>query len=73
MIAKVLGELGRLGSPETPVILSILVIEDLAMALYLPLTAVLLIGQGWATGVDFGTLQREEAKRPDDCGEVQYV
>jgi CPA2 family monovalent cation:H+ antiporter-2 len=51
VIAKVLGELGRLGSSETPVILSILVIEDLAMAIYLPLVAVLLIGQGFAAGV----------------------
>jgi CPA2 family monovalent cation:H+ antiporter-2 len=51
VIAKVLSELGRLDSPETPVILSILVIEDLAMALYLPLVAVLLIGQSWVTGV----------------------
>ncbi|HKS45481.1 MAG TPA: cation:proton antiporter [Amycolatopsis sp.] len=42
IIAKVLGDLGRLGNRETPVVLSILVFEDLAMALYLPiLTAVL--------------------------------
>jgi CPA2 family monovalent cation:H+ antiporter-2 len=39
-----LGEFQRLASPETPVILSVLVIEDLAMALYLPLVAVLLVG-----------------------------
>ena len=37
VIAKVLADLGRLGNRETPVILSVLVIEDLAMALYLPL------------------------------------
>ncbi|WP_116048922.1 cation:proton antiporter [Amycolatopsis palatopharyngis] len=42
IIAKVLGDLGRLGNRETPVVLSILVFEDLVMALYLPiLTAVL--------------------------------
>ena len=42
IIAKVLGDLGRLGNRETPVILSVLVFEDLAMAVYLPvLTAVL--------------------------------
>jgi CPA2 family monovalent cation:H+ antiporter-2 len=42
IIAKVLHDLGRLGNRETPVILSILVLEDLAMAVYLPvLTAVL--------------------------------
>lgn len=46
IIAKVLSELGRLNNKETPTIISILVIEDLAMALYLPLIAVLLIGLG---------------------------
>ncbi|HLJ14843.1 MAG TPA: cation:proton antiporter [Bryobacteraceae bacterium] len=44
IIAKVLGELQRLGAPETPTILSVLVLEDLAMAVYLPLTAALLLG-----------------------------
>lgn len=46
VIAKVLAELCRLESPETPVVLSILVLEDLAMAVYLPLVAVLLAGGG---------------------------
>ena len=46
VIAKILAELGRLSKPETPTIISILVFEDLAMAVYLPLVAVLLIGQG---------------------------
>ena len=36
VIAKVLRDLGRLGNRETPTILSILVIEDLVMAFYLP-------------------------------------
>ena len=40
--AKLLQELGRLGSRETPLVVSILVLEDLAMALYLPILAVLL-------------------------------
>ena len=44
VIAKVLAELRRLECPETPAILSILVLEDLAMAVYLPLVAVLLAG-----------------------------
>jgi monovalent cation:H+ antiporter-2, CPA2 family len=44
IIAKVLGELKRLNNPETPSILSVLVLEDLAMAVYLPLMAVLLSG-----------------------------
>jgi CPA2 family monovalent cation:H+ antiporter-2 len=56
IVAKVLGDLGRLGNRETPVILSILVFEDLAMAIYLPiLTAVLagatLLGGLTATGI----------------------
>ena len=46
VIAKILAELGRLNNPETPTIISILVFEDFAMAIYLPLVAVLLIGQG---------------------------
>ena len=46
VIAKILAELGRLNNPETPTIISILVFEDFAMAVYLPLVAVLLIGQG---------------------------
>jgi CPA2 family monovalent cation:H+ antiporter-2 len=46
IVAKVLDDLGRLGNSETPAILSILVVEDLAMAPYLPLVAVLLAGGG---------------------------
>lgn len=42
VIAKLLGDLGRLGNRETPAILGILVIEDLAMAIYLPLLIALL-------------------------------
>jgi monovalent cation:H+ antiporter-2, CPA2 family len=44
IIAKVLAELKRLKNPETPSIISVLVLEDLAMAVYLPLMAVLLVG-----------------------------
>lgn len=56
IIAKVLIDLGRLGNRETPVVLSILVFEDLAMAVYLPiLTAVLggvsLVGGMEAVGI----------------------
>lgn len=46
VIAKVLNDLGRSGSPETPLVLSVLVIEDLTMAVYLPLVGVLLLGGG---------------------------
>ncbi|WP_239372691.1 cation:proton antiporter [Frankia sp. Cj5] len=50
IIAKVLGDLGRLGNRETPVVLSILVLEDLAMAVYLPVLTALLAGQTVARG-----------------------
>ena len=61
VIAKVLSDLGRLGNRETPTILSVLVIEDLAMALYLPvLTAVLagvgLLGGGLTIVIAVGTV-----------------
>lgn len=46
VIAKVLGDLGRLGNRETPTVLSVLVIEDLAMAFYLPLVTAVLAGVG---------------------------
>jgi CPA2 family monovalent cation:H+ antiporter-2 len=46
IIARVVSELGRLNSPETPTVLSILVLEDLVMAVYLPLVAVLIAGGG---------------------------
>jgi CPA2 family monovalent cation:H+ antiporter-2 len=51
VIAKVLGDLGRLGNRETPVMLSILVIEDLAMAFYLPLVTAVLAGIGLVSGL----------------------
>src|SRR5436305_952059 len=51
VIAKVLAELGRLGNPETPAVLSVLVLEDLAMAVYLPLVSVLLVGRGLQEGL----------------------
>jgi CPA2 family monovalent cation:H+ antiporter-2 len=50
VIAKVLGDLGRLGNRETPIILSVLVIEDLAMAFYLPLVTAVLAGAGLVGG-----------------------
>jgi CPA2 family monovalent cation:H+ antiporter-2 len=50
VIAKVLGDLGRLGNRETPAILSILVLEDLSMAVYLPIVTALLAGSGLAAG-----------------------
>ncbi|MFE0423562.1 cation:proton antiporter [Streptomyces sp. NPDC058953] len=50
VIAKVLTDLERLGNRETPVVLGILVMEDLAMAVYLPLLTALLAGVGLAGG-----------------------
>lgn len=44
VIAKLLRDLGRIGNRETPIILSVLVIEDLAMAFYLPVLSALVLG-----------------------------
>ena len=44
IVAKVLGDLNRLGNRETPAVLSVLVLEDIAMAAYLPLLGVVLVG-----------------------------
>ena len=51
IVAKVLDDLGRLGNRETPAVLSLLVVEDLAMAIYLPVVAVLLSDSALAGGV----------------------
>lgn len=48
VIAKVLADLDRLGNRETPAVLSILVMEDLAMSVYLPAVAVVLASSGLA-------------------------
>ncbi|WP_159765781.1 cation:proton antiporter [Streptomyces sp. HM190] len=50
VIAKVLGDLGRLGNRETPVVLGILVLEDLSMAVYLPILTTVLAGVSLAGG-----------------------
>ncbi|WP_405149284.1 cation:proton antiporter [Sphaerisporangium sp. NBC_01403] len=42
--AKVLSDLGWIGNRETPVVLSLLVFEDLTMALYLPILTAILAG-----------------------------
>jgi CPA2 family monovalent cation:H+ antiporter-2 len=44
VVSKVLADLGRLGYRETPAVLNLLVIEDLAMAVYLPVVAALIVG-----------------------------
>ncbi|MEX2458483.1 MAG: cation:proton antiporter [Actinomycetota bacterium] len=44
VMAKILHDLGWTGNRETPLLLSIAVMEDLAMAVYLPVLGALLIG-----------------------------
>jgi CPA2 family monovalent cation:H+ antiporter-2 len=44
IVARLLGDLSRMGHRETPVVLSVLVLEDIAMAVYLPLLVVVLAG-----------------------------
>ncbi|HUR08956.1 MAG TPA: cation:proton antiporter [Nonomuraea sp.] len=48
--AKVLSDLGWIGNRETPVVLSLLVFEDLTMAIYLPLLTALLAGLSFVGG-----------------------
>lgn len=47
LIARLLEDLHRLGNRETPSVLAVLVLEDFAMAAYLPLFAVLATGGRW--------------------------
>lgn len=47
IIARLLADLRRLGNRETPAVLAVLVMEDFAMAAYLPVLAVLASGGQW--------------------------
>ena len=49
--AKVMSDLGWLGNREAPTVLSILVMEDLTMAVYLPILTALLAGVGLLGGL----------------------
>jgi CPA2 family monovalent cation:H+ antiporter-2 len=49
VVAKVLQDLDRLGNRETPAVLNLLVVEDLAMAVYLPVVGALVAGQDAAS------------------------
>jgi monovalent cation:H+ antiporter-2, CPA2 family len=49
--AKLLGDLGWLGNRETPAVLSLLVFEDLTMAVYLPILTAVVAGAGLLGGV----------------------
>lgn len=51
IISKLLNDLEWLGNRETPSVLSILVLQDLAMAVFLPVISVLLIGGALLTGI----------------------
>ncbi len=51
IISKVLTDLGRLGNRETPAVLSVLVIEDLAMAAYLPVLTALIAASSLVSAV----------------------
>jgi CPA2 family monovalent cation:H+ antiporter-2 len=44
IVARLLGDLNRMGHRETPAVLSVLVLEDIAMAVYLPVLVVVLAG-----------------------------
>ncbi|WP_100445458.1 cation:proton antiporter [Glycomyces xiaoerkulensis] len=48
IIAKVVSDLGWLGNRETPTVLSLLVAEDLVMAIYLPIVTTVLAGLAFA-------------------------
>jgi monovalent cation:H+ antiporter-2, CPA2 family len=48
--AKVLSDLGWIGNRETPTVLSLLVFEDLTMAVYLPILTTLLAGLSFVEG-----------------------
>ena len=52
--AKVLADLKRLSSEETPAVLNLLVLEDLAMAVYLPVVSAVVAGR--SAGATVGTV-----------------
>jgi monovalent cation:H+ antiporter-2, CPA2 family len=47
IVARLLNDLRRLGNRETPAVLSVLVLEDFAMAAYLPVLVVVAAGGMW--------------------------
>jgi CPA2 family monovalent cation:H+ antiporter-2 len=51
IVAKLIEDLGWIGNRETPTVLSILVFEDLAMAVFLPILGVLALGRGPGTAL----------------------
>lgn len=51
VIARLLEDLNRIGNRETPAVLAVLVLEDFAMAAYLPLLVVLATGGSWPRAI----------------------
>ncbi|ACV76830.1 cation:proton antiporter [Nakamurella multipartita] len=51
IVSRTLSDLGRLGYRETPAVLSVLVLEDVAMAVYLPMLGILLAGTAFLAGL----------------------
>lgn len=51
IVARVVHDLGRLANRETPAVLGVLVLEDVVMAAYLPLVAVLVAGGSIGTAL----------------------
>ena len=51
IVARVIHDLGRLANRETPSVLAVLVLEDVVMAAYLPLVAVVVAGGSGASAV----------------------
>lgn len=51
IVARLLSDLNRMGHRETPAVLSVLVLEDMAMAVFLPVLVVVLAGGSAPTAV----------------------
>ncbi|MFN8233790.1 MAG: cation:proton antiporter, partial [Actinomycetota bacterium] len=51
VMAKILNDQGWIGNRETPLVLSLSILEDLAMAVYLPILGALLIGGSVLAGI----------------------
>jgi CPA2 family monovalent cation:H+ antiporter-2 len=51
IIAKLLSDLERYANRETPIVLAVLVIEDIVMAVFLPIVGVLIVGASPLKGV----------------------
>lgn len=50
VIVKLLADLGRMSNRETPTIISVLVLEDLSMAFYLPVLSAIAVGASFLEG-----------------------